>query len=83
MIQWLTAFKIYSSLHTEYSMGEEAKWDPRIHEVTTSIPGQVQVLSNQTHIVAYNLYVKNMLFSWAWWCTPLIPALRRQRQTDF
>jgi hypothetical protein len=21
--------------------------------------------------------------SWAWWCTPLIPALRRQRQADF
>jgi hypothetical protein len=21
--------------------------------------------------------------SWAWWCTPLIPALGRQRQADF
>jgi hypothetical protein len=21
--------------------------------------------------------------SWAWWCTPLIPALGRQRQVDF
>jgi hypothetical protein len=20
---------------------------------------------------------------WGWWCTPLIPALRRQRQADF
>jgi hypothetical protein len=25
----------------------------------------------------------NDWLSWAWWCTPLIPALRRQRQADF
>jgi hypothetical protein len=23
------------------------------------------------------------IFSWAWWCTPLIPALGRQRKADF
>jgi hypothetical protein len=26
---------------------------------------------------------KISLASWAWWCTPLIPALGRQRQADF
>jgi hypothetical protein len=26
---------------------------------------------------------QNTLRSWAWWCTPLIPALGRQRQEDF
>jgi hypothetical protein len=29
------------------------------------------------------LNIKNNYTSPAWWCTPLIPALRRQRQTDF
>jgi hypothetical protein len=27
--------------------------------------------------------VKKKYCSWAWWRTPLIPALRRQRQADF
>jgi hypothetical protein len=27
--------------------------------------------------------LKNRVRSWAWWCTPLIPGLRRQRQADF
>jgi hypothetical protein len=27
--------------------------------------------------------VKNHNVNWAWWCMPLIPALRRQRQVDF
>jgi hypothetical protein len=27
--------------------------------------------------------LKKWLGCWAWWCTPLIPALRRQRQVDF
>jgi hypothetical protein len=31
-------------------------------------------------VVAENEKVK---VSWAWWCTPLIPALGRQRQADF
>jgi hypothetical protein len=26
---------------------------------------------------------KKKNFSWAWWCTPLIPALGRKRQVDF
>ena len=26
---------------------------------------------------------KNSYLSWPWWCTPLIPALGRQRQADF
>jgi hypothetical protein len=26
---------------------------------------------------------QNFHSSWAWWCTPLIPALGRQRQADF
>jgi NADH:ubiquinone oxidoreductase subunit E len=26
---------------------------------------------------------QNKTKSWVWWHTPLIPALRRQRQTDF
>jgi hypothetical protein len=41
-------------------------------------------------IAAYQI-LENMLFNsskkihlcWAWWHTPLIPALGRQRQTDF
>jgi hypothetical protein len=28
-------------------------------------------------------HVKNRSHSWAWWRTPLVPALGRQRQTDF
>lgn len=51
MIQQLIAFKIYFSLHTEYSMEEEAKWDLRIHKVTACTLRQVQVLSNKIHIV--------------------------------
>jgi hypothetical protein len=27
--------------------------------------------------------LKNQKGSWAWWRTPLFPALRRQRQVDF
>jgi hypothetical protein len=27
--------------------------------------------------------LKKEMSSWAWWCTPLIPALGRQRQADF
>jgi hypothetical protein len=27
--------------------------------------------------------LKRGLFCWAWWCTPVIPALRRQRQDEF
>lgn len=50
MIEWLTTFKIYFPLHTEHSMGKDVKWDLQIYEVTTSILGQVQVLSNQIHI---------------------------------
>lgn len=50
MIEWLTTFKIYFPLHTEHSIGKGAKWDLRIYEVTTSILGQVQVLSNKIHI---------------------------------
>jgi hypothetical protein len=32
----------------------------------------------------YRLYkYKNINIARQWWCTPLIPALGRQRQTDF
>jgi hypothetical protein len=27
--------------------------------------------------------ITSVIHSWAWWCTPLIPALGRQRQADF
>jgi hypothetical protein len=27
--------------------------------------------------------LKNINLSWAWWCTPLIAALGRQKQADF
>jgi hypothetical protein len=27
--------------------------------------------------------IKKITKGWAWWCTPLIPALRSQRQVDF
>jgi hypothetical protein len=27
--------------------------------------------------------IKKEDLSWVWWCTPLIPALGRQRQADF
>jgi hypothetical protein len=30
-----------------------------------------------------SMCAKNEDGSWAWWCTPLIPALGRQRQADF
>jgi hypothetical protein len=30
-----------------------------------------------------NKSVKKNILSRAWWCTPLIPALRRQRQVEF
>jgi hypothetical protein len=33
------------------------------------------------HIIKINPLKK--VLSWAWWCTPLIPALGRQRQADF
>jgi hypothetical protein len=29
------------------------------------------------------LFLKIIKMSRAWWCTPLIPALGRQRQADF
>ena len=28
-------------------------------------------------------FLRGALVSWAWWCTPLIPAFRRQRQANF
>jgi hypothetical protein len=31
----------------------------------------------------YQLLIKKMPYSRAWWRTPLIPALGRQRQADF
>jgi hypothetical protein len=31
----------------------------------------------------YVLYIKITHLSQAWWCTPLVPALGRQRQVDF
>jgi hypothetical protein len=34
------------------------------------------------HLTGLSRY-KNIEISRAWWCTPLIPALRRQRQGDF
>jgi hypothetical protein len=27
--------------------------------------------------------LENIILSWAWWSTPLIPALGKQRQADF
>jgi hypothetical protein len=27
--------------------------------------------------------IRFLVCCWAWWCTPLIPALGRQRQVDF
>ena len=30
-----------------------------------------------------NIYLFKILFSRVWWCTPVIPALGRQRQVDF
>ena len=46
---------------------------------------------NQEHaaiLISNKVDLKTKLFrkkkaSQAWWCTPLIPALRRQRQADF
>jgi hypothetical protein len=32
----------------------------------------------------YNtIYKIKIKISWAWWCMPLIPTLRRQRQAGF
>ena len=30
-----------------------------------------------------NTTIKNQWISWAWWRTPIVPALGRQRQADF
>jgi hypothetical protein len=33
--------------------------------------------------LAIKILCKKNTVSWAWWYTPLIPALRRQRRADF
>jgi hypothetical protein len=45
-----------------------------VHKVKQNKPN-----SEETEYVFLN--IKNV--SWAWWRTPLIPALVRQRQADF
>jgi hypothetical protein len=39
--------------------------------------------ANKTKTKAKNKKTKTTKKSWAWWQTPLIPALERQRQVDF
>jgi hypothetical protein len=42
------------------------------------LPPQPLVIRMFGHVM-----IRNQDPSRAWWCTPLIPALRRQRQVDF
>jgi hypothetical protein len=50
---------------------------------------KLQIKSNEKkskgrlHINKRNNLLKRYNESWAWWRTPLIPALGRQRQADF
>jgi hypothetical protein len=33
-------------------------------------------------LMRYSIHLKSKVYTWAWWRTPLIPALRKQRQED-
>ena len=45
-------------------------------------PWKLYELNKQLKIEFQNKF-KTMLVCWAWWCMPVISALRRQRQVDF
>jgi hypothetical protein len=54
----------------------------------TITPALRRLRQNDPHKLQASLscrrpYLKSKQGSWVWWCTPLIPALRRQRQVDF
>ena len=56
--------------------------------IITKCGKQLKCPSADEHDVAYAcsrilLDFKKRHISRQWWCTPLIPALRRQRQADF
>ena len=45
-------------------------------------PWKLYKLNKQLKIEFQNKF-KSMVLCWAWWCMPVISALRRQRQVDF
>jgi hypothetical protein len=40
-------------------------------------------LDTQRYQSKIKISAKKKILNWAWWCTPLIPALGRQRQEIF
>jgi hypothetical protein len=51
---------------------------PKSHKDSTMNFRPISLM--KSYVKLLNKIVKNC---WTWWCTPLIPALGRQRQADF
>jgi hypothetical protein len=79
---WL-AHRSYTKVSLSYPLMSHYRGEIKAYKVTVGIFVACTSVSNAWQKFWYNIWIPKSVVSWAWWHTPLIPALGRQRQVDF
>ena len=86
LMSWLSKWKcLLPSLTCVRSPEPTAKGENWLQQAASALHVHTCAFTHtSTHIIHKHTIINNFLkLSRAWWCTPLVPALGRQRQADF